>query len=325
MNRRIRSRRFGRDSRPGRPGRARQRGVALLIALLAVALAVLLVTALIDSGDASRARQRDLWRAEQSWQLTIGLELWIAELLRIDHRANPGIDSLDDGLTRPLPEITIPGARIGGRLRDLGACFDLNRLAPGGQADPIAIEGYAALLHALRLDPAIADRTLDWLDLDGQAGTRGAEDAVYAAAIPPGRTANRAMAHPSELRRLSGIDAGTWQALAPFVCTLPEPSPVNLNTAPPEVWLTVLPTLDLATARRLARRPGNAFGSLEALHAALARENQPAPDPRRASLGSRYFLAEARIEADGIDFAYTSLIERTGEQIRVHARARGRW
>jgi general secretion pathway protein K len=291
----------------------RQRGAALLMALLAVALAVLMATALIDTGEASRARLRDQWRAEQSWQLMTGLELWAAELLRADHLASPGLDTLDDALTRPLPEIEVPGARISGRLRDLGSCFDLNRLAPLGQPDPVSIEGFRSLLGSLRLDPRIADQAADWIDADGQPQSAGAEDG------------NTAMVHRSELKRLPAVDAAAWLALQPLLCALPEPTPVNLNTAPPEVWLTVFPGLDLARARRLARQPGSAYRSTEALTAALAREDQPAPDPRRAGLSSRYFLAEARIEADGIDFLYTSLLERDGERVRVLGRARGIW
>jgi len=302
-----------------------QRGAALLMALLAVALAVLLATALIDTGEASRARLRDQWRAEQSWQLMTGLELWAAELLRADHLASPGFDTLDDALTRPLPEIEVPGARISGRLRDLGSCFDLNRLAPLGQPDPASIEGFRSLLGSLRLDPRIADQAADWIDVDGQPQSAGAEDAVYAGTRPAGRAGNTAMVHGSELKRLPTVDAAAWLALQPFLCALPEPTPVNLNTAPPEVWLTVFPGLDLARARRLARQPGSAYRSTEALTAALAREDQPAPDPRRAGLSSRYFLAEARIEADGIDFLYSSLLERDGERVRVLGRARGIW
>ncbi len=228
-------------------------------------------------------------------------------------------------MTRPLPPIEVPGARISGRLRDPGSCIDVNRLAPVGQPDPTSIAGFKRLLDSLRLDPRIADQATDWIDADGQPQPGGAEDAVYAGARPAGRAGNTAMAHGSELKRLPAVDAAAWQALRPFLCALPDPAPVNLNTAPPEVWLTVFPGLDLARARRLARQPGSAYRTTDALTAALAREDQPAPDPRRAGLSSRYFLAEARIEADGIDFLYTSLLERDGERIRVLGRARGIW
>lgn len=310
---------------PAFRGPACQRGVALLMALLAVALALMLAVALIDTGEASRARLRDQWRGEQSWQLMIGLDIWAAELLRADHLASPGLDTLDEPWSRPLPQIEVPGARISGRLRELGGCFDLNRLAPAGIADPVALDGFKRLLHVLRLDPRIADQAADWIDLDGQPLPGGAEDAAFAAQRPPGRAGNTAMAHASELKRLPAVDQAAWAALEPLVCALPEPTAVNLNTAPPQVWLTLFPDLDETTARRLARQPGSAYRSVEALTQALAREGQPAPDPRRAGLSSRYFISEARIEADGIDFLYSSLLERDGERVRVLGRARGRW
>lgn len=303
-----------------------QHGVALLIAVLAVALAALLATALIDQGEAGRARLRAQWRAEQSWRLLQGLEAWAADLLRADQLAAPGIDSFDDPWARPLPEIEIPGARIRGRLRELGGCFDLNRLrSADGQADAQVIAAFQRLLRALRLDPNLATQAADWADADGQTLPGGAEDAEYGQFVPPGRAANQPFAHPSELTRLPALDAAGWQRLAPYVCALREAVPMNLNTAAPELWLTLGEDLSEPVARRLARGPGSAYGSREALDLALAREGLPASDPLRTGLGTRYFLAEAEIESDGIDFLYTSLLERKGERVRVLARMRGRW
>ena len=70
-----------------------QRGVALLSAILVVAIAVVLVAALLDAGEASRARARNALRAEQTWQLLHGLEGWAALTLRRDLA---DVDSRDD-------------------------------------------------------------------------------------------------------------------------------------------------------------------------------------------------------------------------------------
>jgi type II secretory pathway component PulK len=62
----------------------RERGVALIAAVLVVALATVLVAAMLDRGEAARARTRNILRAEQGWQLMRGLEGWAALALRRD-------------------------------------------------------------------------------------------------------------------------------------------------------------------------------------------------------------------------------------------------
>src|SRR3546814_10160023 len=99
--------------------RANQRGVALLVALLAVALAVIMASSLIDRGEQGRARLRNQWRAEQSAELMRGLEAWAVQVILADERASPDFDPLDATWRQPLPPNTPPGAVITGSPRDL--------------------------------------------------------------------------------------------------------------------------------------------------------------------------------------------------------------
>lgn len=304
---------------------SRQRGAALLVALLVVALSVLLVAGLLDQGERQRARLGDALRAEQGWQLAAGLEAWAAEAL-----AGGGalaIDTLDDPWLQPMPPIDVPGGRLGGRLHDLGGCFDLNRLAPGGVADLEAVAAFQRVLTGLGLDPQIAVEAADWVDADLEPLPGGAEDAAYAGAQPPHRTANRPMAHASELRSLRRVDQAAWSRLREVVCALPEPHPVNLNTAAPVVWLALDPRIDRATAQRLARGPGRAFGSREALIQALQREGLDDVRLEGFGLSTRFFVADAEIESDGVRYRFSSLLDndRAAGEVRVHARVRGGW
>ena len=60
---------------------ARQRGVALLIALLAVALAVILIASLLDRGELAFARTRNALRGQQAIAYAEGLEGFAAQTL----------------------------------------------------------------------------------------------------------------------------------------------------------------------------------------------------------------------------------------------------
>lgn len=303
---------------------ASQRGVALIVALLAVALAVLLATALIDGGELGRARLRNQWRAAQSAELMRGLEDWAAQVLLADQRLSPDLDTLDDPWAQPAPPIVIPGAVINGRLRDLGGCFNLNSLAPAGVSDPEAVARLQRLLVGLRLDPRIAAQAADWRDRDREPQDGGAEDSAYATLGPPGRAANRAFVDASELKRLPLVDAAAWAVLSPYVCALPESARLNLNTAPALLWLSLAEGMDIGQARRLAREPGTAYRSLDAVRESLAREGIGNVDLSPYSLATDYFRVEARIDADGIVFDYSSVLAREPGRVRVLARVRGR-
>lgn len=303
-------------------GPRRQRGAALLVALLAVALAVVLAAGLLAQGEQQRARLRDGLRSEQGWQLMLGLEAWAADAL-LAPAGN--VDSLADPWLQPMPPIDVPGARISGRLRDLGGCFDLNSLAPGGVADPERIAAFQRLLLALELDPLIAVEVADWVDRDLEPLPGGAEDGAYLGRPPGWRTGNRPMAHASEIMRLGRIDATARERLSPYVCAHPAPAPLNLNTAPPLVWLTLHPAIDEAVARRLARGIDSAYPSMEAVQQALVRAGVPSVVLADVALQTRYYMAEGWIESDGVRHVHSSLLERDrglGE-VRVLARARG--
>lgn len=304
----------------------RQRGVALIAAVLVVALAVVLVAALLDRGEAMRARTRNTLRAEQGWQLMLGLEGWAASALRRDTEQSGDVDSRADLWAQPLPPIDLPEGRIEGRLRELGGCFNLNSLHANGQDDPIASARFERLLRALKLDAAISAQVRDWIDPDAIANAGGAEDTTLQSRRPPYRAANRAFAHVSELRLLPAIDADAFARLHPHVCALPPATPMNLNTISVEVWMSLDDAIGLRQAQRLARDGRANYTDLERVRAEFEQLGLPplAPDPS-IGLSSQYFAVEAQIEADGVPFVYSSLLQRRPEGIRVVARTRGRY
>ncbi|MFA5683464.1 MAG: type II secretion system minor pseudopilin GspK [Lysobacteraceae bacterium] len=301
-----------------------QRGVALLSAMLVVALAVVLVAALLDVGEASRARSRNALRAEQTWQLLHGLEGWAGAALRRDSDDGSGIDGPEDPWLQPLPPVQIPGGRIQGRLRDRSGCFDLNALHRNGADDEQAIARFERLLTALRLDPTIAAQVADWLDADLSPRSGGAEDGQYLRRTPPYRSAGRPFAHVSELRLLATVDDKVYQRLAPHVCAQPQVTPLNLNFASPAIWMSLDGRISEAAAQRLWREGRARYRDVEEVRSALREEGVEAVELSAYGTASRYVLMEAEIEVDGVPYVYASLLERAPGGVRVLARTRGR-
>lgn len=307
----------------------RARGVALLTALLVVALAAALVAALLDDGSIALARTANVQRAAQADALSAGLEDWAIQILRRD-LAVDGIDASGDLWAQPLPPTPVPGGRIGGRMRDLGGCFNLNNLVGAQGVEPVQLELFRRLLLALKLDPGIADAAADWIDADLMPGAmRGAEDGAYLGLPRPYRAPNARIADASELRLVRGVDAAAWRALAPHVCALPTTTPINANTATLPLLQALSPRLDAAAARRLHQDGARRWSGVEAFRTDLEQAGvldpvEQAAIERLVAFSSPYFLAQAEVVLDGIPFAYASVIQRRDtRRIAVVARSRG--
>lgn len=303
----------------------RQRGVALIAAVLVVALAVILVAALLDGGEAAKARTRNVLRAEQGWQLMRGLEGWAAAALKRDQEQQPGVDSRDDVWAQPLPPIELPGIRILGRLREQGGCFNLNALHVAESDNAVAIERFERLLRILNLDPAVAAQATDWIDADATPRSGGAEDLTLQQRRPPYRAANRAFAHVSELRLLPALGADDYLTLLPHVCALPASTPINLNTASDMLWMSLADDISAGAAQRMARDGRARYLSLDAVRQELERLGLPPLPLDGLGVHSDFFVLEAEIVADGVPFLYASVLQRRPDAIRVVARSRGRY
>ena len=300
----------------------RQRGVALLVALLVVALATILIAGLLDRGELAAARTRNALREEQAQAYARGLENYAAEVLRRAQAQNTGYDAADSIWAIPLPPTPVPGGTIAAQMSDLNGRFNLNNLDPVYDQQGVWRRKFVLLLNALKLDPAIANHIATWMDTTTPAST---DDQFYLAQSVPYRRAVRPFAHVSELRLVAGVDGETYAALAPYVTALPEGTPINVNTASVPVLMTL--------SRNMTREMAQAVWQQGQAHFKQAdlQSGQPPlgviEQPGFYGVHSSYFLARGLITLDGLPFEFDSLIEnRVGGAnggIRVLQRSRG--
>jgi general secretion pathway protein K len=113
--------------------------------------------------------------------------------------------------------------------------------------------------------------------------------------------------------------------MAPYVTLLPVQTSVNLNTAPREVLIAVLPGLDLGTADRLVQERRNPFKSIEnalALTPPTVREAVAKLQPNRLGTTSNYFQVRGRLRIADRVLEESSLIERRGTEMVQLSRER---
>ena len=231
----------------GFDGGKKQRGVALIIALILVALATILATKLSFDGFLELRRTTGVLAAEQALQFGLGAEALAADVLMQDLQTNSQATTLTGPWAQPTqplpitPDSNPEGEPIGsmqGALEDMQGRFNLNslaRLGPDGVTeDPVPLQIFQRLLASVGVEPKWAGLARDWLDQDDVVGNPdGAEDSVYTSQTPPYRTGNWPMMSPSELMNLPGFGADRYRKIAPYVTALPDATTkINVCTAP---------------------------------------------------------------------------------------------
>jgi general secretion pathway protein K len=252
---------FPMKSPPPMSESGRQRGVALIMAMLVVALATTAATALISREAMDVERTANLLESDQAWAYVEGGEAWARMILARDLKDNK-TDSAKDEWAQLPPPIQVPGGYLAGNIEDLQGRFNLNNVVTKeGKTDTRAMALFQRLLRQLGLDEGIAQAVADWIDADVEArAPGGAEDDFYAGLSPPYRTPNRPMADVSELRLVRGVTPEVYDKLAPYVTALPERTPININTAAPIVVAAAAEGLPLDVVREvLARRETRPF------------------------------------------------------------------
>lgn len=301
----------------------RQRGVALLVALLVVALAVILIAGLLDRGELALARTRNGLRAEQAEAYAQGLEAYAAQVLVLPQVTGEA-DTNVSPWALPLPPQAVPGGMIGATMRDLNGCFNLNNLDTAKGADPRWKPIFRNLVKVLGIQDDLLDPIQDWL---GSADSNGDDVAYYSALPVPYRPRHDVFVHVSELRLVRGVSADTYARLAPYVCALPVRTLINVNTASVPVLQSLGDNLGAAAATALWSGGRATFQGVDEFVTA-ARNFDPGVGTRSSllSVRSTYFLARGSIVLDDVPFTFYSLIEHqigAGGGIHVLERSRG--
>jgi general secretion pathway protein K len=213
----------------------RQRGVALLTAVILVALATVVAAAIAFDTTLVARRGAGAAALDEALLLGGGTEAIAAYGIREQLRQSGTSVHPDQLWAQPIGPVEVEeggGRFIEAQLFDLQGRFNLNDLVDRtGSRNEVAVEAFERLLQNVGLEPSWAEQMVDWLDADDQPQPGGAEDSAYSAATPGYRPPNRAITSPSELLALRDFGAERYTRLAPFVTALPRGTPINLCTA----------------------------------------------------------------------------------------------
>ncbi len=276
----------------GWPG---QQGLALVVALLVVALVAILSGALVQDqgyqvfffeGRHATAQGRQYAHAGLDW----------ARAVLYDDSLRSSVDYRGEPWATRIPPTRAGEAEVSGYLEEQQGRFNINNLVQGTDIVEPQRQVFLRLLQGLGLPVRLAVALLE---------ARGAGPAMAARRVPLAP-----LTEVAALARVAGFDAPTLALLAPQLCALPEPTPVNVNFASAELLAALIPELQPAEAQALARsRDNTPFLDLSDFKARLPREAMRL-DPAMVAVSSRFFMAEVMVRAQQATVRLQALLRR---------------
>jgi general secretion pathway protein K len=319
----------------------RERGVAVITALLLTTLAISIVASLFWQQQVQvRSMENQRLHLQTKWILRGALD-WASLVLFQDGLDHRDYTSLDQVWATPLAETRLDqyierervegenfDATLSGSIADACARYNLRNLADKGLVDTQQTEVFGRLLRNLQLDPQLAGRAAAFVAAGQplEAAVPEGGEAVpppggQPPATPPPSAAAQRAARSSvsgtpmkflaveDLLTVPGFTLEMVERLRPFVVVLPDPAPVNVNTAPAEVLAALVPNMSVTEANSLVvRRQRAPWRDINYFSAEIG-DSRPLT-PGAQDVKSSWFIVSSRIRLDRAALDAEALIHR---------------
>ncbi|WP_426101707.1 type II secretion system minor pseudopilin GspK [Massilia sp. TSP1-1-2] len=300
----------------------RQRGVAIITALLLTTLAVTIVASLFWMQQVQvRSMENQRLQLQTKWILRGGID-FSRMLLREEGLQRPAYTSLLSIWNTPLEETKLDDyvekerleseksdATLQGRVLDATARYNLNNLAQGTQIDLAQVALYKRLLENVQVNPTLAQKTAQAVADGSPPGpvTSGASQPAARSIVPLGLT------RIEDLLAIPGYTLADVNKLREVAVVLPAGgTTINVNTAPAEVISALVSGFSVAQANALvARRKQADYRTPADFTAQLFGVPQTNyPSQTLYDVKSEWFLVRSRVRLDRAALDAESLINR---------------
>lgn len=309
------------------PRNRRQAGAALLVAMVVVTVISTLASSMVwQQWRSVQAESAERARSQAHWVLMGALD-WGRLILREDARGSQ-IDHLGEPWAVPLQEARLSTfladgredlednpalqAFVSGTVVDAQSRFNLRNLVVNGNLAGSAVKTLQRVCDAAGLSQSVATRILD---------------GVRRSWVPPDTQSNAERAYLLSPERLSdlvlwGLTPREIEQLRPWMTLLPVATPLNVNTASPEILAVAIEGIDTSVAQRIVQtRNNNPFRTPEQVVALLP----PSESGNRAaglSVQSNFFELTGRLRLGARLFEERILVERRQLDVAVLHRER---
>ena len=304
--------------------RQRQRGVAVIIALLLTTLAITIVASLFWQQQVQvRSIENQRLQLQKQWILRGALD-WAGLIVREDAKYS-SVDTLDEPWAVPLAETRLDqyvdngqsdadtaDATLSGSITDAQARYNLTNLCPDGTINPAEVAAFAQMLANAHLDPALAQATANVM---AAAKKKPVADAAnrddQSGPLPMNLT------QVEDLLAVPGFAPAMLAKIKDFVIFLPRATPINVNTAPAEVLAARIDGLTLADATALVTSRNTASFRYIADFTERLPGNSLSVSNLEASVTTNYFLVNGKVRMNRAELDIQALIERNGTNTKL--------
>lgn len=223
--------------KPPSPTVAKQRGMAIISALLITAVVAVIAAGMLTRQSVfTRSLEAEQARVQGSALLLGGLEV-SRQLLR-DARAQDVLTRLDQPWARPIR--TAQDGEFEGRLEDLQGKFNLRNLVVREQVDLGQMRSFERLCAMIGVDARLAQRISQRVIAGYPRKPVASASGLPGPALPATQPMLRSL---DQLRGIEGLDEPLLARLEQYVSIIPVTTWVNSNTASAEVLAAVVPGL----------------------------------------------------------------------------------
>jgi general secretion pathway protein K len=300
----------------------RQRGVAVVTALLLTTLAITIVASLFWQQQVQvRSIENQRLQLQKQWILRGALD-WARLILREDAKFS-SVDTLEEPWAVPLSETRLDqyvengkadadaaDASLSGTIVDAQSRYNLTNLSVNGKVNQAEVAAFERLLTNASLNPALARATANAVaDSQPKPQTPGVSDSDGPRPM--------ALTQVDDLLSVAGFTPAALEKIREFVILLPRITPVNVNTAPAEVLAARIDTLSLTDANALvASRKKTIFRDIADLSQRLP--GKPlAPSSSELSVMTNFFLINGKVRMNRAGLEVQALVERNGATTRL--------
>jgi general secretion pathway protein K len=301
---------------------SRQRGVAVITALLLTTLAVTIVASLFWQQQVQvRSMENQRLHLQTKWILRGALD-WARLVLRQDGMDTRTYTSLTAVWNTPLAETRLDqyierervegevfDASLSGRIIDASSRYNLTNLTAGPKIDTDQQAIFRRLLVNLQIEPVLAERTAKYVASAADTRT-GAEADPNAPPVAARTTTPVMLTGLDDLQSIQGFTPQAIEKLRQYVIVLPEPTPLNVNTAPPELIAALVENFSVSQANALVERRKQAYYRQKTDFQQQLFGVQKFPDEKLYDVKSEYFLVLSRVRLDRAALDSEALVNR---------------
>jgi len=298
----------------------KQRGVAIVTALLLASLAITLVMSLFGQQNVQvRSIENQRFQLQKQWVMRGAID-WARLILREDAKSNRA-DYLGEPWSVPLEEVRLDqyvdngrtseensNATLSGHIIDAQSRLNLTNLAPNGTIDQPSVTAFEQLLSSQGLEPGLATAVAKMVaSTKSQVTQLNKDGSVKTPAVPAKLLA---LTQVDDLLAVQGFTSADITKLKELVVFLPVATPININTASAQVISARIAGLSLSDAQQLVTTRDQAYFRNLVDFKGRWTNKMPVPSSALVNTQSNYFIIHGHVQIDRSSLDADALIER---------------